>query len=143
MESRAWLSLEDDSPNTRGKKTRAKILVVDDEQCIRAMLRAVLTNEGYDVSEADDGTTAIKAVGNQPFDFIFMDVCMGEMDGIAALREIKKMNPMLPVVIMTAQPSFRSAVDALKSGAYDYLSKPLNIHELRALVEKGLEHCRR
>ena len=121
---------------------KSKILVVDDEQGIRTMLKAVLTREGYDVSEADDGVSAVKAVENQAFDLILMDIRMSDMDGIEAMAEIIKISPSIPVMMMTAHASVKTAVDALKSGAYDYLTKPLDIDELKILVEKGLEYYR-
>ncbi len=119
---------------------KEKILVVDDEQGHRTMLRAVLGREGYGVSEADDGVSAIRAVENEPFDLILMDIRMTDMDGIEAMREIKKISPSLPVVMMTAYASVQTAVEALKSGAYDYLTKPLDIEELKILVQKALDH---
>jgi CheY-like chemotaxis protein len=69
---------------------KEKILVVDDEQSHRAMLKAVLTKEGYDISEADDGISAVRAVENEPFDLILMDIRMTDMDGIEAVGQIKK-----------------------------------------------------
>jgi two-component system response regulator HydG len=119
---------------------KEKILVVDDEQSHRTMLKAVLTREGYTVSEADDGTSAIKAVEAEPFDLILMDVRMTDMDGIQALEEIRKISPSVPVIMMTAYASVKTAVEALKAGAHDYLTKPLDIDELKILIRKALEH---
>lgn len=121
---------------------KERILVVDDEQSHRTMLKAVLTGEGYDVAEADDGMSAIKAVENESFDLVLMDIRMGDIDGIEAMREIKKSSPSVPVIMMTAYASIKTAVAALKSGAYDYLTKPLDIEELKILVQKALEHYR-
>jgi two-component system response regulator HydG len=121
---------------------KEKILVVDDEQSHRAMLRAVLGKEGYEVSEADDGTSAVKAVENDTFDLILMDIRMTDMDGIEAVGEIKKFSPSIPIIMMTAYASIKTAVDALKSGAYDYLTKPLDIDELKIHIKKALEHYR-
>jgi len=121
---------------------KEKILVVDDEQSHRMMLKAVLMKEGYEIIEADDGVSAIKAVENEPFDLILMDIRMTDMDGIEAMKEIRKMSPSIPVVMMTAYASVKTAVEALKSGAYDYLTKPLDIDELKILIQKSLEHYR-
>jgi two-component system response regulator HydG len=121
---------------------KESILVVDDEQSHRTMLKAVLTKEGYDISEADDGVSALKAVESESFDLILMDIRMTDMDGIEALGQIKKMSPSIPVIMMTAYASIKTAVEALKSGAYDYLTKPLDIDELRILIKKALEHYR-
>jgi two-component system response regulator HydG len=119
-----------------------KILVVDDEQSHRTMLRAVLTKAGYEVVEADDGVSSVSATEKEPFDLILMDIRMKEMDGIEAMREIRKTSPSIPVIMMTAYSSVKTAVDALKSGAFDYLTKPLDIEELKILIEKALEHYR-
>jgi two-component system response regulator HydG len=119
---------------------KERILVVDDEPSHRTMLNAVLTREGYAVSEADDGTSAIKAVEAEPFDLILMDVRMTDMDGIQALEEIRKISPSVPVIMMTAYASVKTAVEALKAGAHDYLTKPLDIDELKILIRKALEH---
>jgi two-component system response regulator HydG len=121
---------------------KEKILVVDDEASHRTMLKAVLTSEGYQISEADDGKTAIEAVEGESYDLILMDVRMTELDGIEAMQEIKKISPAIPIIIMTAYGSVETAVDALKSGAYDYLTKPLDIEELKILIQKALDHYR-
>ena len=118
---------------------KLKILVVDDEPSHRTMLRAVLTDEGYAVAEASDGTEAIQAVEKEAFDLILMDLRMTAMDGIEALTEIRKISPQVPVLIMTAYASVKTAVEALKAGAFDYLTKPLDIEELKILIDKALE----
>lgn len=115
-----------------------KILVVDDDTTHRMMLRAILTDEGYAVVEADDGTIAIKAVEEEFFDLILMDVRMTEMDGIEALEEIKRLSPGIPVLMMTAYPEVPAAVKAMKLGAWDYLTKPLDTDELRLRIAKLL-----
>jgi two-component system response regulator HydG len=118
---------------------KLRILVVDDEESHRIMLRAVLKEEGYDVSEASDGTEAVKAVEKEPFDLILLDLRMRTMDGIEALGEIRKISPLVPVLVMTAYASVKTAVEALKAGAFEYLTKPLDIDELKILIEKALE----
>ena len=119
---------------------KPRILVVDDEESHRIMLRAVLSADGYAVTEAADGTEAIRAVEKEAFDIILMDIRMTVMDGIEALTEIRKISPLVPVLIMTAYASVKTAVEALKAGAFDYLTKPLDIEELKILIEKALEH---
>jgi two-component system, NtrC family, response regulator HydG len=118
---------------------KPRILVVDDEESHRIMLRAVLKEEGYDVAEASDGLEAVKAVEQEPFDLILMDIRMKDMDGIEALTEIRKISPLVPVLIMTAYASVKTAVDALKAGAFEYLTKPLDVEELKIMIEKALE----
>jgi len=118
---------------------RPRILVVDDEESHRIMLRAVLKGEGYEVVEAGDGSEAVRAVEQEPFDLILLDIRMKTMGGIEALTEIRKISPLVPVLIMTAYASVKTAVEALKAGACDYLTKPLDIEELKVLIEKALE----
>jgi two-component system response regulator HydG len=118
---------------------KPRILVVDDEESHRIMLRAVLKEEGYEVAEAADGLEALRAVEQEPFDLILLDIRMATMDGIEALTEIRKKSPLVPVLIMTAYASVKTAVMALKAGAFDYLTKPLDVEELKILVEKALE----
>ncbi len=121
---------------------KAKILVTDDEPSQRKMLKANLTLAGYEVVEADDGTTAIELVSREFFDLILMDNRMSQMDGIDALREIKKISPGIPVIIITAYASVETAVEALHAGAHDYLSKPLDVEELKIKVGQSLEFWR-
>ena len=116
-----------------------KILIVDDEATHRQMLRAVLSAEGYDIHEDEDGQTAIDAVTNRFYDLILMDIRMAGLSGIEALKEIKHLSPGIPVIIMTAYASVDTAVEALKAGAYDYITKPLDIDELKLLVGKALQ----
>ena len=121
-------------------REKGRILVADDEESHRIMLRAVLQEEGYTVAEAADGPEAIRAVEQEPFDLILLDIRMPGMDGIEALVEIRKISPYVPVLMMTAYASVKTAVEALKSGAFEYLIKPLDIDELKILIEKALEH---
>jgi len=116
------------------------ILVVDDDSAHRTMLRTLIGGWGYDLQEADDGSTAIEAVKEQPFDLILMDIRMLKVSGIEALETIKSMNPAIPVVIMTAFSSVETAVEALKKGAYDYLTKPLDFEKLKITIQRAMEH---
>jgi two-component system response regulator HydG len=123
-------------------ESKAKILVVDDEPSQRKMLKANLSLDGYQVFEAEDGTHAIARVSEEFFDLILMDNRMSRMDGIEALKEIKKISPLIPVIIITAHASVETAVEALQSGAHNYLIKPLDIDELRIKVQQTLEFWR-
>jgi two-component system response regulator HydG len=116
------------------------ILVVDDDPGHRTMLRTLLSGWGYAVTEADDGAAAIEKVQHQAFDLVLMDIRMIKISGLQALTEIKAFNPSIPVLIMTAFSSVETAVEALKSGAYDYLTKPLDFDELRLTMERAMEH---
>ncbi|MCX5818521.1 MAG: response regulator, partial [Deltaproteobacteria bacterium] len=118
------------------------ILVADDDLAHRTMLRTLLSGWGYAITEADDGGSAVAAVQGRPFDLILMDIRMIKVSGLAALAEIKAFNPAIPVVIMTAYASVETAVEALKKGAYDYLTKPLDFDELHLTLERAMEHSR-
>jgi len=124
------------------KNTNVKILVVDDEKVHRFMLTAMFKEWGWQSAEADDGTTAVAAVQEGPFDAILMDVRMTTMDGMEALQKIHAINPAIPVVIMTAFSSIDSAVEAIKMGAQDYLTKPLDFDRLRQTLEVAVQHKR-
>ena len=118
-----------------------KVLVVDDDRSNRFMLQAMFTEWGWKVDEADDGTTAVAAIERHFYDAILMDVRMAKMDGMEALRRIHAMNPAIPVVIMTAYSSVDSAVEAIKIGAHDYLTKPLDFERLRLTMARGTSSC--
>jgi two-component system response regulator HydG len=119
---------------------KPNILVVDDEPAHRQMIEAVLDAEGYEIVQAEHGGAAISAIENRFYDLVIMDVRMPDVDGIEAMQKIKQISPDIPVIIMTAYASVGTAVDALKSGAYDYLIKPLDIDELKLLVDKALRY---
>lgn len=121
-------------------KEKSNIMVVDDDQAHRTMLRTLIGGWGYDIFEADDGSTAIEAVQKRPFDLVLMDVRMLKVSGLEALERIKSFNPAIPVIIMTAYSSVETAVEALKKGAYDYLTKPLDFDKLKLTIERAMEH---
>jgi len=123
---------------TKGKPV--KVLVVDDDRSHRFMLSSMFTEWGWNVEEADDGTTAVAAVEEHSYDAILMDVRMAKMDGMEALKRIHAYNPAIPVVIMTAYSSVDSAVEAIKIGAHDYLTKPLDFDRLRLTMARALDH---
>jgi two-component system response regulator HydG len=116
------------------------ILIVDDDLAHRVMLKKLLGGWGYSVTEADDGAVAIEEVRRRSFDLILMDIRMMKVSGIEALEQIKKINPTIPVIIMTAYASVETAVSALKKGAYDYLTKPLDFDELQIVMKRATEH---
>ncbi len=122
------------------KKGKNPILVVDDDDAHRTMLRTLLGGWGYEISEADDGSIAVEAVKRSPFDLVLMDIRMLKVSGIEALDQIKVFNPVIPVIIMTAFSSVETAVQALKKGAYDYLTKPLDFDKLKLTIERAMEH---
>ena len=123
-------------------KVNQSILIVDDDLAHRTMLKKLLGGWGYEVFEADDGSIAIDEVRKRPFDLILMDIRMLKVSGIEALEQIKIINPAIPIIIMTAYASVETAVDALKKGAYDYLTKPLDFDELKIAINRATEHNR-
>lgn len=116
------------------------ILVVDDEQVHRYMLCSMFREWGWKCVEADDGRTAVEAVSKAAFDAVLMDVRMAKMDGMEAFARIHALQPALPVVIMTAYSSVDDAVEAMKHGAHDYLTKPLDFDRLRLTLTRALDH---
>ena len=123
-------------------KNKCTILVVDDDHAHRTMLNTLIGGWGYAVSQADDGSTAIEKVKESSFDLILMDVRMVKVSGLEALETIKAYNPAIPVIIMTAYSSVETAVKALKQGAHDYLTKPLDFDKLRLTIDRAMEHTR-
>ncbi|HEU19260.1 MAG TPA: sigma-54-dependent Fis family transcriptional regulator [Deltaproteobacteria bacterium] len=118
------------------------ILVVDDDHVHRTMLRTLLSGWGYDIIEADDGDTAVEMVRERPFDLILMDIRMIRVSGLEALGIIRDINPSIPIILMTAYSSVETAVEGLKKGAYDYLTKPLDFDELRLAMERAMDHTK-
>ncbi|MDM8537724.1 sigma-54 dependent transcriptional regulator [Desulfobacterales bacterium HSG17] len=116
-----------------------KILVVDDDAAHARMLKTLMTDWEYEIYIADDGSTAVEMVKDQPFDMVLMDMKMVKMSGMEALSLIKEYNPSLPVIIMTAYSSVNTAVKALKIGAYDYLTKPLDFDKLKLTIDRIFE----
>jgi two-component system response regulator HydG len=121
-------------------KMNQSILIVDDDLAHRTMLKKLLGGWGYGIFEADDGSVATEKVHERSFDLILMDIRMLKVSGIEALEQIKIINPAIPIIIMTAYASVETAVDALKKGAYDYLTKPLDFDELKIAINRATEH---
>ena len=120
-------------------KKNFSILVVDDDTSHRTMLATLLTGWGYTIFEANDGEPAIEMVKERYFDLILMDIRMLKISGLEAMEVIKQINPAIPIIIMTAYSSIDTAVGALKTGAYDYLTKPIDFDKLRLTIERATE----
>lgn len=119
-----------------------KILVVDDEKSMRDFLSIVLKKEGYAVTTAEDGLTAKRWVQQDIFDLVLTDVKMPKMNGLEVLRTVKETSPDTIVVMITAFASTETAIEAMKEGAYDYLTKPFQIEEVRMIIQNALEKKR-
>ncbi|OPY84387.1 MAG: Transcriptional regulatory protein ZraR [Syntrophus sp. PtaU1.Bin208] len=115
------------------------ILVVEDGQSQREMLRDFLRKEGHTVAEAASGEEAVQSVMKGAFDLVLLDYKMPGMDGMQVLREVKRLNPETDVVIITAYGTIETAVDAMKAGAVDYITKPLEFDELLLLIDRVAE----
>jgi two-component system alkaline phosphatase synthesis response regulator PhoP len=119
--------------------TKASILLVEDEEHLQDALKLNLELEGYEVTTANDGVAALKAVENEYFDLIIMDVMMPEMDGISATESIRIRKNEVPILILSAKNTSYDRVLGLKKGADDYLTKPFNLEELLLRVEKLIQ----
>jgi two-component system response regulator PilR (NtrC family) len=118
------------------------ILVVDDEPSMREVLGITLQGEGYRVTFADGGEAAIARLKNETFDLIITDLRMRKADGLAVLRAAKELSRDTVVLVMTAFASTETAVEAMKLGAYDYVTKPFKLDELKLIIAKALERKR-
>ena len=119
-----------------------KVLVVDDEEGMRHMLSILLKREGYDVSVSEDGNSALMAMAKNNYDFILCDIKMPDMDGLQVLEEIKKRGLEVTVIMMSAYGTIETAIEAMKLGAYDYVSKPFKKDEIVLALKKAEERER-
>jgi len=123
-------------------KRNHTILVVDDDTAHRTMLKVHLNTEGYEVVESDDGDVAVYLVKEREVDLVLLDLKMQRVGGLEALQAIQEINSALPVIILTAFSSVESAVEAMKKGAFDYLTKPVDVEELVFTVTRALDFDR-
>ena len=128
--------------NFPGGMMQYKILIVDDDPAARYGLKRALAALGCEIVEAEDGEAALAAVAQSNPDLLICDIQMPKMDGLTLVKRLADEGDARPVIVMTAYGSERVAVEAMKAGAYDYLSKPYDVDELRCLVENVLETVR-
>jgi two-component system response regulator AtoC len=121
------------------KVKKYRILVADDEENIRMLLSETLKDEGYEIIEVTNGDEAVKEVKKSDFDCALMDVRMPVLDGMEAFLKIREIRNNLPVIFLTAYGSSDLAIKAMKKGAYDYLTKPFDLEELKVKVKKAIE----
>ncbi|RJO65270.1 MAG: sigma-54-dependent Fis family transcriptional regulator [Myxococcales bacterium] len=119
-----------------------RILVVDDEQSMRDFLAIFLRKEGYQVHTAKDGLEALAVLDRADTDVVISDVRMSNLDGMKLLRETKRRQPDVEVIVMTAYSSTQDAILAMKDGAYDYVTKPFKLDEIKLTIDKALERRR-
>ena len=117
---------------------KEKILVIDDELFVRDLLFEFLGKQGFKVLLAESGEKALEIAKSTPFQVALIDLKMPGMNGIQTLKKLKKINPRVLPIIMTGYPTMESAVEALKSGACDYVIKPFKLNELRSSIERAL-----
>jgi len=116
-----------------------RLLVVDDEEKVRKYLSRLLKNRGFHVETAADGATALAMIKQNDFDVVLLDVLMPGMDGIAVLKEIKKLNPLTEVIMLTGNASVETGIEGMQLGAFDYLLKPANLDNLYLCLKEAME----
>ncbi|MCR4402514.1 MAG: sigma-54 dependent transcriptional regulator [Firmicutes bacterium] len=123
-------------------KKATSVLIVDDDEGIRETLEAVLSEEGYEVAAAGTGRDALELARGREFHLVLLDLRMPDMSGLEILPRLRSELPRTPVIIMTAYGTIKTAVEAVKQGAYDFVSKPFDLDEMRITIEKALAHER-
>jgi len=118
--------------------TGRRILIVDDELSVRSSLGEWFREDGFDVELAEDGEAALRAMDKGPYDIVLLDLKMPGMDGIAVQKRVREIDPEANIIILTAYASVQTAVEALKLGAFDYVTKPVDPDELSILVRNAL-----
>jgi two-component system nitrogen regulation response regulator NtrX len=119
----------------------AKILIVDDEMPIRRTLREILEFEQYDVDEASDGLECVSKVQKEKYDVVIMDIKMPKMDGIEALERLQILSPETPVIMVSGHGTIDTAVEAVKKGAFDFISKPPDLNRMLITVRNAMERA--
>ncbi|MBI4715616.1 MAG: sigma-54-dependent Fis family transcriptional regulator, partial [Nitrospirae bacterium] len=116
-----------------------RILVVDDEKGMRDLLTIMLRREGYEVTAAESGEEALEMVRKESFDLVISDIRMRKVSGLDVLREVKGSFPDTAVIMITAFASSETAVEAMKEGAYDYISKPFDVEAVKITIRRAME----
>lgn len=118
----------------------ATILIVDDEKNMRWALDRALKQEGYETLTAADGLEGLTVAQTEHPDLIVLDLKMPGMDGLSALKKLREWNSQLPVIMITAHGSVETAIEAVKAGAFDYITKPFDVEEIKLVISKALEN---
>ena len=119
--------------------TMTKILIIDDEISIRRTLKEILEFENYKVDAAEDGKAGLKAATETQYDVIFCDIKMPQMDGLEVLVELKKAGVSTPVIMISGHGNIETAVDSIKTGAYDFIEKPLDLNRILVTIKNARE----
>ena len=120
-------------------KIMNKILIIDDQKPIRNALREILEFEKYDVDEASEGRMALKMIKNYPYDLIFCDIKMPQIDGIELLKKVTELKFLNPIIMISGHGDIETAVQTLKLGAYDYIEKPLDLNRVLTSVKNAFD----
>ncbi|HVJ15917.1 MAG TPA: sigma-54 dependent transcriptional regulator [Polyangiaceae bacterium] len=142
LETRTSREGSDDLPEAEQPRRLGKILVVDDQRNMRTTLAMMLRGINYEVDEGADGVRGRDMGATGAYDVVITDLRMGELDGMEVLRAIKEAQPMTEVIVMTAYGTIESAVEAMRTGAFDYIQKPFTEQELLVKVSKAMESRR-
>jgi two-component system nitrogen regulation response regulator GlnG len=133
------VSLRAPAPAVAGKpRPRKRILVVDDEETMRWAMQKALEKRGFDVVTLGDGELAVAEIRERDYVLVLMDIKMPKMTGFQALRQIREIRPEQLIVLMTAYGTMRTAIDAMKEGAFDYITKPFEFEQIFSLIEKAV-----
>lgn len=115
------------------------ILVIDDERAIRSTLKDILSFEGFEVEEASDGAEGLEMIKGKDYDCILCDVKMPKMDGLEVLEKVKELKPDIPFVVISGHGNIETAVDAVKKGAFDFISKPPDLNRLLITIRNAMD----
>src|SRR4030066_1250694 len=131
--------LRDQFTRIIGKSMKPSILIVDDDDVMRETLSDALRRSGYEIFLESSGNGSLSVIKKNVIDLILLDMRLPDVDGLEVLKKIKEFDTEILVIIMTAYSDVKTAVSAIKSGAYHYINKPFDLEELKLLIEKGLE----
>src|SRR3990167_8728489 len=117
----------------------ARLLIIEDELSLRTILKKLFQKKGCEVEAASDGELALRKLEQQDFDVVILDINLPSVSGLDLMQTIRKSKPKISFIVMTAQDTMKNAVEAMKRGAFDYLTKPFDLEELETLVSKALK----
>ena len=128
--------------DARMSAEQIRVLIIDDEKFHAEALAESLRRVGYDCALATSGAAGLKRMEDEDFGVVLTDLKMEDMDGLTVVRKVKQLSPETVVVVITGHADTKTAVEAIKEGAVNYLTKPVDVAELRAIVDRAAEHIR-